>query len=60
MSLIPYASTIAQALSIAGLVLTPLCSYYFRIYSQTLDLAQMLVVFYMVYGGGQTLVSSHM
>jgi len=46
---IPHESTISQAIAIAGLVLAPLCSYFFRIYSQTLDLAQMLVAFYLAF-----------
>ena len=49
MSTVPEGSTIAQALSIAGLTLVPLCSYYFRIYSQTLDFAQMLYVFWLTF-----------
>ena len=46
MTIVPEVTSVAHGLSIAGLTLVPLCSYYFRTYSQTLDLAQMLYVFW--------------
>ena len=49
MSQLPEESTIAQALSIAGLALVPFSSYFFRISSQTLDFAQMLYVFFLTF-----------
>lgn len=45
----PEVAAVAHGLSIAGLTLVPLFSYYFRIYSQTLDLAQMLYVFWITF-----------
>ena len=49
MTTVPEVAAVAHGLSIAGLTLVPLFSYYFRIYSQTLDLAQMLYVFWITF-----------
>jgi hypothetical protein len=60
MSFLPEQSTIGIALAIAGLALAAPCSLVNRMYSRSLDLAQMLYIFSIVFTPGVTLFSDYL
>jgi hypothetical protein len=49
-----------MAFSIAGLALVAPSTYFFRMYSRTLDLAQMIYVFALIYAANQTLFADNL
>jgi hypothetical protein len=53
-SFIPEQDTIAKALSIAGLTLAPLSTYFFRKHSLTLDCLQLFMMLAVSFGGATT------